>query len=88
MPSYGRRLPIVIALCILSDGHFSRATEPAFEKGEGPSTKNTFDSLANAFLPKSSMYGEIGENSVAEGPFPSVNLPVHANISNLIPTEC
>ena len=35
-PCYGHWLPIVSALSISFDGHFSRVTEPATERGEGP----------------------------------------------------
>ena len=34
---YEHQLPIVIALSIFSDGHFSYVIEPASGKGEGPS---------------------------------------------------
>ena len=39
---YGCGLPIVIAVSIMSDGHFLCVTEPASEKGEGPSITKYF----------------------------------------------
>ena len=68
---YGRRIPIEIALYISSDGHFACVTQRASEK-EGSSMVKCIPVLHIFSSLKSSMYWEIGENTVAEDPFQRV----------------
>ena len=74
--TWGHLLSIAIALSILSDWHLSCVTDPASEKGDGPSTTKYFWQFRNFSVPKSSMYWEIGENPVAEGPFPENKIKI------------
>ena len=80
---YGRRLPIVNTLSISLDGHFSCVTEPASEKGEGPSKTKYFRQSRTFFLAeilhiprnrrkpscKGTMYREIGKTQLQRDPF-------------------